>query len=340
MVRRPGFFILAVIATAVMSAAAAAATSRAQLQESARWNARVDAVTRTASALVSRTDRLDQLSRQMAAGSLDAANARLRGAAIIADLRERLKDVRAEAKALPPPPVTADQTRNKASQAKRLYAEQLVTKVAEILETSISIFEAAMAGEKRLEKRLYTKFSHQMIVLLEAENETNRAAIASQPADPLHPQYHLLSCIVETNEAMVAIWQSIIDVSHGQDAARIHARVKARIVRAANRVKLLASRGREQVEVYRKLFGKGLERGEFPKAQVDLLNRMMDTYEPAYEVEEKIAAALLAWSELPNMAEQTDDHRRRAEKVLGTIGPLAEQRERLQARRTQMAGQL
>lgn len=339
-IRGSKFFILAVIAAATLTAAAMAATSRAQLTEYAQWNARVDEVIETASRLLGRTERLDQLSRKVAAGSVDFKNARLHGATLISDLRERTKQVHARAQDLPPPPVTTDQTRNKAAQAKRQYAEQLSRKVANIVETSIAIFDSALEGERRVEKPLYMKFSHQMIVLLEAENERNRAAIASQPADPMHPQHHLLSCVVETNEAMIAIWKAIIDVSHGQDAARIHARMKRRITSAGNRVKVLARRGREQVEVYRKLFGSGQDRGDYPKAQVDLLNRMMDTYAPAYEVEEKIADALLAYAELPNMAEQTDEHRRMAEEILGAVGPLAEQRERLQARRTQMAASL
>lgn len=326
-------FVIAAVASPV------AAATGAQLQAWAEWNARADQVTRAASGLVARTEKLDRLTREVAAESLSAGDARLRGAVIIADLRERLEEVRADAQALPPPPVMPDQARNKAAQSKRRYAEQAAANVAEILETSVAVFDAALAGQPQIEKRLYRKFSRQMIVLLEAENATNVAAIAVLPTEPLHPQYHLLSCVVETNEAMIAIWRAIIDVSHGQDAARMHARMRKRIAGAADRVQQLTRGGREQVKVYRTLFAEGGASGHYPKTQVDLLNRMMDTYDPAYEVEEKIADALLAYSGLPNMAEQTDTHRQRAEEILGTIGPLAEQRERLQAQRTKLAGQ-
>ncbi|MFP3943252.1 MAG: hypothetical protein ACLFWF_05135 [Alphaproteobacteria bacterium] len=338
--RRVKFFLILTVIGAATGTAGAAAVSRTQLQDYAQWNARVDAVMQTASRLAGRTERLDALSREIASGSVSDEDARLRGAAIISDLRTRLAKIRARARNLPPPPVTAHQPRNKAAQVKRQYTDQLTEKVAGIVESSVAIYESAISGEKTVEKKLYMKFSQQMIVLLEAENQTNLAAIASQPADPLHPQYHLLSCVVETNEAMMAIWNAIIDVSRGQDASRIHARMTRRIGRAGSRVKTLTRKGREQVKTYRKLFREGRQRGEYPKVQVDLLNRMMDTYEPAYDVEEKIADALLAYSELPNMAEQTDAHRRKAEEILGAIGPLAERREKLQARRTQMAANL
>lgn len=337
---KPAILLFVIAGAVVLTLPDAEAKSRTRLQATAEWSAQIDDLTNDATKLIARTEKLDALSRRVAGESLEPEDARLRGATIISDLRTRLAKIRERARALPPPPVMPNQAVNKANQSKRAYVDKLVDGVARLLETSVSIYDAAIEGKGGIEKQLYLKFSHQMIVLLESENETNRAAIASQPRDPLHPQYHLLSCIVETNEAMKAIWRAIIDVSHGQDAARIHARMQRRILQARSRIRQLAKNGRGQVKVYRTHFRKGEKSGRFPKAQVDLLNRMMDTYAPSYEVEEKIAAALVAYSELPNMAEQTDAHRQKAEDILGSIGPLSQERGRLQARRTRLAGQI
>ncbi|MCA8906340.1 MAG: hypothetical protein KDA49_11040 [Rhodospirillaceae bacterium] len=328
MVRSFGLWLVLAVVVLAGTPAPAPAQPAEEIQAAGGYAAGVTELIQRTAGYEQLLGRLDSLTYDVAEGLTGGAAARSSGDDLIARLRAELASIEADTEALPPVPALTDRGLTAQLASLRRFAVDGVETIAQSLDSSVELFEAAMAGDPDIFSELEMRGYDQTIEQLRIENAYLEEGRATIPEGA--PERLLNGIVVKINEATIEALLAMRPMLADQpiDEAGVA------------RTQSLLSEARQMIAMARVTVIRLTEQVEQMAPQSvaeannrDLVLQVLDSYAQSFEVESGMVGqvdTMLAVARGEIGAEQRED-------LLSSLAGLIDQRLGLSAQRQRLA---